>query len=407
MSLPRRALCVLFLAAMTASAAWTETPGEPAASSAAARTGVRDVAVGANHTCAVAQSGSVWCWGENSGGAIGDGTLVRRLVPTRVVDLDGPHVAVAVGEGFSCALSESGAVHCWGRNTRGQLGDGTTSNSVRPVPVRGLQSGVQAITAGAGSACAINAQGRVLCWGENSDGQLGDGSTTARSRPVRVQGLGGDVQAISAGSRHACALNRNGRAMCWGANRRGQLGDGTYTRRLVATRVAGVPRDARAISVGGGHSCMLDRQGRVLCWGWNGDGALGSGNYESSPLRVRARRIGTGAIALSALGEAWEAGNVPRGHTCAVMADGRTMCWGRNDQGQIGNGGTGGSARPLRVRGLSTPQHLAQGVGQHRCAINAAGRLMCWGENVYGQLGNDSISIARTPVAVLGALHRN
>src|SRR4249919_3497072 len=196
------------------------------------------IATGSYHTCARAANGTVRCWGDNSSAELGVGTTAQRPAPVQVSGLGGGIQAVAAKGLYTCALTATGTVRCWGDNSHGQLGDGTTIQRRSPVTVSGL-SGVRAIAAANLHTCALTAAGAVLCWGDNSRGQLGDGTTTQRLTPVPVAGLGSGVRAISAGGDHSCAVTTAGAVFCWGDNIAGQLGDGTRAQRNTPVAVSG------------------------------------------------------------------------------------------------------------------------------------------------------------------------
>ncbi len=200
---------------------------------------VKAIAAGADHTCAVTDGGAVKCWGANSQGQLGDGTRTTSSTPVDVKGLGGVK-AIAAGELHTCAVTDAGAVKCWGDNGSGQLGDGTYKTSVTPVDVSGLGGGVKAIAAGADHSCALTDGGAVKCWGYNAYGQLGDGRGAGSNTPVDVSGLGGGVKAIAAGAAHTCAVTEGGTAKCWGNNEGGQLGDGTRTDSTTPVDVSGL-----------------------------------------------------------------------------------------------------------------------------------------------------------------------
>ena len=247
------------------------------------RNGATAVALGSTHTCALMTDGGVQCWGNNEYGQLGDGgTTYRRSTPVSVMGLSGKVTSLALGFGYSCALTSDAAVQCWGTNTHGQLGDGTTIDRLTPVTVSGLGSGVTALTSGGGHACAVLATGGVRCWGHNISGQIGDDTTVDRSTPVAVVGLDAGVTAISAGDRHTCALRATGPAVCWGSNNGGQLGDYTTVARTHPVPLAGADWGYVAVAAGGSHTCGVTRGGDARCWGNNASGQLGDGTRASS-----------------------------------------------------------------------------------------------------------------------------
>ena len=253
-------------------------------------TAVVQIAAGKAHTCALLDNGTVRCWGDNTAGQLGDGTTDQRTKATLVTGLSGV-TTITAGEAHTCAVASAGAVHCWGANGSGQLGDGTTTQRNAPTPVSGL-SGATAISAGMSHTCAVaGPAGTVHCWGANGSGQLGDGTTTQRNAPTPVPGLSA-VTAITAhgmwfGS-HTCARLSDGTARCWGANYAGQLGhpDTSVIQTPVPTLVAGVS-GATAISTGGAHTCALLQDRTVRCWGLNAYGQLGNDTATDSYVPVQ------------------------------------------------------------------------------------------------------------------------
>ncbi len=214
--------------------------------------GVVAIAAGKSHTCALTSAGAMQCWGDNQFGQLGDGrkdTFSR--MPVAVSRLSGRVVAVAAGAYHTCALSSAGAVQCWGENAHGELGNGTTDNSSVPVAVSGLSSGVVAIAAGRSHTCALTAAGAMQCWGDNQFGQLGDGRKDTFSRmPVAVSRLSSGVVVVATGDYHTCARTSGGATQCWGENTYGALGDGTTTNSSAPVAVSGLSAYMRSRDAG-------------------------------------------------------------------------------------------------------------------------------------------------------------
>ena len=198
------------------------------------------LAAGAKHTVAVLEDSAANSWGANHVGQLGDGTTTRRLTPVNVSGLSSGVASVTAGFYHSCAVLTSTAAKCWGYNGNGQLGDGTTTNRHSPVAVSGLSSGVASITAGGYHTCAVLTSTAAVCWGQNNNGRLGDGTTTRRLTPVTVSGLSSGVASVAAGYWHTCAVLTSTAAVCWGYNNNGQLGDGTTSQRLTPVTVSGL-----------------------------------------------------------------------------------------------------------------------------------------------------------------------
>ena len=261
-----------------------------------------DITAGTQHTCAILDNGSVSCWGPNNFGQLGDGTNTPDLVrntPTQTSSLGTDRTAVAISAGryHTCALLDDGSVSCWGRNNFGQLGDGT--DTLRNTPTQTSSLGTDrtavAISAGFRHTCAILDDGSVSCWGSNNGGRLGDGTTTDHSTPTQTSTLGTDrtAIAITVGGDHTCAILDDGSVSCWGNNSGGQLGDGTTTDRLTPTQTSslGEGRTAVAITAGYWYTCAILDDGSVSCWGWNTYGQLGDGttNDRFTPTAIEIR----------------------------------------------------------------------------------------------------------------------
>lgn len=298
--------------------------------------GVMSVALGAEHSCVLLQSGGVQCWGSNTAGQLGDGTITEHLTPKEVIGLTGVAAAIVVGESHTCALVQPGGVKCWGSNTSGQLGDGTTTNASFPVGVAGLSSGIRAVTAGATHTCALLPSGTVQCWGGNATGQLGDSTQISHTAPVNVLGLS-DVIDLDAGSAHTCAVNSAGAVYCWGANARGQLGNGNRIAQLQPVAVTGLPGAATSVAAGVAHTCALLQDGGVFCWGGNENSQLGDGTAEDRLTPVAVSGLAAHVLSLNAGGY----------HTCVLVTGNRPLCWGRDSDGQLGAGALTQSTTPV------------------------------------------------------------
>ena len=236
----------------------------------------------------LAYFGRQWCWGDNYYGQLGDGgTESYSNIPVNVSGLASGVSEVSAGSGYTCALTSSGVIKCWGDNFAGELGDGTTVQRNTPVDVEGL-SGVKAISAGGWHICAITSSGGLKCWGDGEEGQLGDGKTTlVNTLPVPVAGLSSDVSEVSAGEWHTCALTSSGAAKCWGENISGEIGDGTNTQRDYPVNVHRLGSGVVEISAGSQRTCALTSGGHLKCWGDNSYfGELGDGTTADRTVPV-------------------------------------------------------------------------------------------------------------------------
>ena len=306
------------------------------------------------------------------------------------------------GDFHSCALTTSGGVKCWGYNYYGQLGIGTYTTGLpggeaTPRDVYGLSSGVDQLSGGTFHTCALLSTGVVKCWGYNRYGQVGNGSFTPRVlTPADVSGLSGVLQ-VSAGAFHSCALTQSGGVKCWGRNNQGQLGTNTYGNVSATPQyVSGLTSGVVQVSAGAYHTCALLSTGAVKCWGWNYNGQLGIGTFITrvlTPTDVSGLSSGVDQIS-SGLH-----------HTCALLSSGGVRCWGLNFHGQVGNGSfTTRINTPASVSGLSSGVDQISAAGFHTCAVTTGSGAKCWGRNNFGQLGTGSFSPSSvaTPADVSG-----
>jgi alpha-tubulin suppressor-like RCC1 family protein len=396
------------------------------------------IATGGDFSCAITDSGAVRCWGQNLAGALGDGSTVSRAIPTAVPGIGEPAVSIVAGYYHVCVLTASGGVKCWGLNSRGQLGNDTTESSATPVNVLGLSSGVIAITAGYLHTCAVTST-ELLCWGGNFAGQLGDlttidrhvpthvldgaldaaagrfhtcvvtafgsvqcsgsgyrgqlgnGNGTASVYPVQVTGLLAGVSKVSAGDYHTCALiSATGALKCWGANWYGELGDATTVDRLEPVDVSSLSSGVTDVHAGRLHTCAI-QNGAMKCWGYNNTGRLGSGDRASTTTPVNVIGMSSGVLQIAAGGT----------QSCAWRGADSFSCWGNNIHGQIGNGKKGHASRPEQVIGLDSGSTAVARGGEHACAIKNGG-VLCWGDNRSGQLGDGTHEIRTAPTPVIG-----
>lgn len=343
-----------------------------------------------NHNCVLAEPEPFTCWGYNIEGQLGIGTTKNSTVPVPVDGLDFGIRAFSAGEGPTCAVTTEGGVKCWGKNDSGQLGNDSTISSSTPVDVAGLSSGVTAVSAGVDHACALLEDGGIKCWGANKAGQLGDGTTDNSSVPVEVDGLGEDAVAIAVDFGSTCAITSGGGVKCWGSNTNGQLGNGTTDDSSEPVDVKGLDSGVAAIDANGRHACAVTEDGAVLCWGSNMVGQLGNGSTDDSDEPVEVSGLGSGVTAIS----------TGSGHSCALTDAGAVTCWGFNEAGGLGNGSTKNADIPVAVDGLDSGVIAITTGNAHSCALTDSG-IKCWGYNGYGGLGVGTTDNATRPVDVV------
>ncbi len=384
--------------------------------------------VNSEHTLAFndATNPQLYGWGANGWGQLGLGTRRDSNSPKPVLMLTGvsKYTQVSIGGGFGVAIGDDGVVYAWGHNTSGQLGDNTLTTRSRPAPVLDTDeatslSGVTAVAAGGNHCLALKSNGTLLAWGSNTKGQLGNNSTTTSKFAIEVDttGITDEIVAIAAGGEFSLALTSTGKVYAWGSNAKGQLGNGTTTTSKVPVQVKQRSGAADSytytelgnidqIAAGGSHALAIDGAGKIWAWGYNGFGQLGDGTKTSSmgavPVKLELKDDQNPVIA-------WTATDISAGldHSLAVISYGdgtqiiRVYAWGYNKYGQLGNGGVLGSdaavTKPQEVKvmvksteGLSPLTDITSVTtqGHHSLARGSNNELYSWGKNNRGQLGD-------------------
>ncbi len=386
------------------------------------------ITAGAGHACALTGQGTVWCWGKNNDGQLGDGSQVDRHEPVQVkglptvksVGTSWDHSCALAGDGrlwcwgstvygqlgsfgskstkpvqlaapldvvaydggghFGCALDAKGAVWCWGLGGHGELGDGADSKSAKPLQVQGVPA-MSSLGVGVGHVCALaKSGGGAWCWGRNSSGELGGGSKSAMAKPLQVKGLS-DLISIAAGGATTCVAKKDGSAWCWGDGGKGQLGDGGTSNSLVPVAVKGLG-GALEVGVGGAFACARRNDGSAWCWGHNAMGTLG----QDSILGTNLAKPVAGATSVVALG-------IGPDHGRFVDDQGKVWSWGRNRTGVLGIGAGEVSWTPTPVAMTGAPKAISAG-RTHSCAILADDKVSCWGVNHMSSLGNGTSDYA-------------
>lgn len=351
-----------------------------------------DLDAGAYHTCGVQGDGTLLCWGRNDYGQLGDGTTEDRRTPTPVQS--GPVFrSVSAGWLHTCGVTRDGGTYCWGDNSFGQLGNGERGPQEHlPVPV--IAAGrFTAVAAGHGYTCGLTEAGAVFCWGENLGGSLGAGIEEEFEAVPQEVASNAVFTSVTAGPGHACALDEDGQAWCWGSSRAGELGapatETCYLDRPCSRTPLPVEGGHAFQTLGAGSSstCGIDDAGELLCWGGNSQGQLGDGTTEDrpSPSPVVGAR-------------SWSEVDGGFGRTCGIAEGGEPWCWGGPP---LGDGSAEGALVPVRVSVSTLFRSISVGEG-HTCALAREGTAWCWGDNDYGQLGDGSPSLgSNIPVIVV------
>ena len=378
------------------------------------------LALGDRHTCAVTDDGQALCWGTGGDGQLGNSQNNNQGTPVYVVDgnssitpIEGI-VQISTGYEYTCALNIESKVFCWGSQADGRLGNGVTSGAVINYPVTvktditsnpsiNLSNIVQIASRGSHT-CALSSDGEVFCWGKGNKGQLGNDADSSQNLPVKVVAQDGSTDPltgiiqISTGGKHTCALNLEGEVFCWGYHVYGQLGDNStatsmaYPVKVVIDSVGTPFNNIAQVVAGSNHTCALNNDGNVFCWGYGASGRLGHDEDTSSSLPVSVVESDGSQSLLSNVTQIATGSS----HTCALKTDSTLVCWGVGGNGQLGNNAKDNHDAPVVVvsgNGETSPlaNIVEVAVGAtHTCALNSAGNIYCWGYGKDGALGDNN-----------------
>ena len=380
-----------FLAAIALVAAGLGVIVTPAPASAL--TTAAQVASGGRTTCAVMTGGNAYCWGDNTYGQLGNGTTTSSATPVLVsggytwatISIVVQNNAAAV-----CGVTTAGVGYCWGANNNGQVGDNTTTQRTTPTAVSGGYTWAS-ISAGYYDACGVTTSGSGYCWGANNNGQIGNGTTTNSHTPTAVSG-GYTWASISEGTSDSCGVTTAGVGYCWGENLHGEVGDTTTTQRTTPTAVSGGYTWASISSSAQFASCGVTTAGAGYCWGYNNAGQVGDTTTtdRSAPTAV------SGSYTWSTIVSGY-------GTSCGITTGNVTYCWGSNNAGQIGIGNTTTQHSPVTVNGGQTYSSIVNqaspgdsGYGT-TCGLTLDGIIYCWGYNNYSEVGDGTTTNRNVP----------
>ncbi|HCC07805.1 MAG TPA: hypothetical protein DEP72_06585 [Clostridiales bacterium] len=390
--------------------------------------GVEMISAGEFHTVALKSDGTVYGWGNNGEGELGDGTTINRKTPVKVLGVEGNGnltgiCQISAGKYHTVALKNDGTVYGWGNNGDGELGDGTIIERYTPVQVLGVGgveylTGVSQISAGGYHTVALKSDGTVYSWGSNANGQLGDNTIIQRDTPVQVLGVGGSEyltgirQVSAAGGGYTVAVKNDGTVYAWGFNGYGQLGNNTTDESHTPIQTLGVGGSGSLtgisqVSVGRYHTLALKSDGTVYGWGNNGDGELGDNTIIDKITPIQVYDVG-GSGYLNGISQV----SAGKYHSVALKGDGTAYGWGNNGDGEVGDNTIIERHLPVQILDVEGSGNLT-GVSQivagsyHTVALKSDGTVYAWGFNAYGQLGDDTIIQKNVPVQVQGGMTGN
>ena len=350
---------------------------------------------GEDHTCMLKSNGKAYCWGDNSVGQLGNGSTESSMKPVAVSG-DLRLTSISVGWDHTCGVTDDNKAYCWGRGRYGRLGNGFAENSTTPTAVSGGLS-FETVNSGFAHTCGITTDREAFCWGRNEDGILGNNSVEGSLVPIPVSG-GLAFGSINAGSATTCGITTSGDAYCWGASDFGNLlglGPNERDGKRAPWPVAGeFDFEPGSISVGLDHVCAITTADKAVCWGRGRYGKLGIGSGDGlgviDNLMTPREVNGNTFFALLSTGVF---------QTCGISTDGQAFCWGRNGSGQLGDGTTTMRVEPAAVSADLKFEEISIGVN-HACGVSSNDEVYCWGNGNAGKLGTRSSDDKLTPTKV-------
>ena len=337
---------------------------------------VEKISLGCDHSGTITEDGSLYMWGGNYYGQLGDGTKKERSKPVKIMN---QVESVSLGSWCSGMITEDGSLYMWGRNYYGQLGNGTNGDSSKPIKI---MNHVKSVSLGSSYSGAITEDGSLYMWGSNFNGQLGDGTDEEKSKPVKIME---HVRSVSLGGNHSGAITEDGSLYMWGRNDEGQLGNGTNGD---SSKPIKIMDHVESVSLGGDHSGAITEDGSLYMWGRNDEGQLGDGTHDdkNKPIKILkdVKSVNLGV-------------RIGGYYSGAITEDGNLYMWGRNDIGQLGDGTSEYRSEPIKI--MDHVKSISLG-GDHSGAITEDGSLYMWGDNGYGRLGNGTTSVSSSHVPI-------
>jgi alpha-tubulin suppressor-like RCC1 family protein len=392
---------------------------------------ITEISLGVDHSSAITSEGRVFTWGYNSYGQLGDGTTTQRNIPTEITNqfvlLTGETVrSIFLGSEHSLAMSSYGRIYVWGRNSSGQLGDGTTTDRNIPKEITShfyldAEEVIKSISMGFSYSSGITSDGKIFTWGSNRQGQLGDGTTTERNTPTEITNnfnavtiiqnffpISETISDLSLGGNHSSAITSEGRLFTWGDNNNGQLGDGTTEQTSIPKEIThqfslNFGEKIISVSLGYNYSSAITSEGRIFTWGYNAYGQLGNSTTVSSkkPIEISSQFDMNEGEIIKEL-------SLGRYHSSAITSNGRVFVWGLNSSGQLGNNlisYDSANSDPIEITnyfGLNDGElviSISMG-SEHSIAYTSEGRIFTWGNNTYGQLGDGTTINKNIPTEI-------